>query len=390
MGSPRMSMLEKCREILKTAAIHRMDEPDAYTLFQYGPEIGDRKFREAVAKLLTDGYQAPVDVNDIVATAGATQGLHLLSHILFSPGDIVFVEDPTYFLATEIFQSDANLNVKAVPMDDSGIIPEELEKVIEANKNYKPRELTVRKPYWGILYVLANFQNPRGMCLPPDRCRRVIELARKHNLLVISDDVYNLIYHEKPPVTLFSYDKKSDPDYVGTAISNGSFSKIFGPGMRLGWLEAPQKVRNIILSTGLAASGGSFNHTAAGIMASVIELGLLDNLLKEARPMYREQCHALCSTLKAEVPSLELIQPSGGYFVWIKLPGGLNGKELLDLCKKKYDIAFCPGELTSVDGHFKDYIRLSFSHYDKETLTDSARRLSQAIKDLMQNKLPKL
>lgn len=80
---------------------------------------------------------------------------------------------------------------------------------------------------------------------------------------------------------------RSDPDYVGTAISNGSFSKIFGPGMRLGWLEAPQKVRNIILSTGLAASGGSFNHTAAGIMASVIELGLLDNLLKEARPMYR-------------------------------------------------------------------------------------------------------
>ena len=116
-------------------------------------------------------------------------------------------------------------------MDDSGIIPEELEKVIEANKGHRPRELTERKPYWGVLYVLANYQNPRGMCLPPgmilvvtagldnvvvvvvvvvvvDRCRRVIELARKYNLLVISDDVYNLLYHDKPPVRLFSYDYK--------------------------------------------------------------------------------------------------------------------------------------------------------------------------------------
>ena len=325
--------------------------------------------------------------DDLIATAGATHGLHTISHLLFSPGDIVFVENPTYFIATTVFRSDNDFNVKSgqyfdtevdalgrgfkvvameievamtfwctthcapnncfslrmsrtlavkskwcafpyitptlyntcccvyyvtVPLDDSGIIPEELEKVIVANKDYRPRELTKKKPYWGMLYVLANFQNPRGMCLPPgmhpflpsplpsfspyflplpsppssssspflplplslsspppplppffpssssspflplplslsppppplsffpsssspflplplslvlrmdtyahcftctclDRCKRVIELARKYNLLVVSDDVYNLIYHDKPPPRLFSYDNK--------------------------------------------------------------------------------------------------------------------------------------------------------------------------------------
>lgn len=80
---------------------------------------------------------------------------------------------------------------------------------------------------------------------------------------------------------------RSDTDYSGNAISNSSFSKIFGPGMRLGWMEAPAKVRDVILSSGLCASGGGFNHTASGLMTSVIELGLLQKLLKEARPIYR-------------------------------------------------------------------------------------------------------
>ena len=181
---------------------------------------------------------------DVIATAGATQGLHLLSHLLFSPGDIVFVENPTFFLANTIFESDAGLrliggklvhnslmlleSIFLVPLDERGLIPEELEKLIEANKHHRPRELSEKKPFWAMLYSLATFQNPCGMCLPPgqsthypttsetvakanffvvDRCRRVIKIARKHNILVVTDDVYNLICH-KPPPRLFSFDTK--------------------------------------------------------------------------------------------------------------------------------------------------------------------------------------
>ena len=88
---------------------------------------------------------------------------------------------------------------------------------------------------------------------------------------------------------------RTDPDYSGNAVSNASFSKIFGPGMRLGWMEAPAKVRNTILSSGLCNSGGGFNHTASGIMTSVLELRMIDKLLEEARPMYKV-CKIICST----------------------------------------------------------------------------------------------
>ena len=80
---------------------------------------------------------------------------------------------------------------------------------------------------------------------------------------------------------------RTDPDYSGNAVSNGSFSKIFGPGLRLGWMEAPAKVRDIVLSSGLCTSGGGFNHTVSGIMTSVIEMGLMKKLLEEVRPVYK-------------------------------------------------------------------------------------------------------
>jgi DNA-binding transcriptional MocR family regulator len=94
-------------------------------------------------------------------------------------------------------------------------------------------------------------------------------------------------------VCLFVCFNRDDPDYCGSAVSNASFSKIFGPGMRLGWMEVPTKVRDIILSSGLCNSGGAFNHTASGIMSSVIQLGLLEKMLAEARPIYQVRCYTI-------------------------------------------------------------------------------------------------
>lgn len=377
MGAPGVETLSKCTEILKKATIHRMDEPNAHQLFQYGPESGDRQFLETLASFLTEEYQSPVQADDMIVTAGATQALNVLTHLLFSNGDLVFMEDPTYFLSIRMLESEHGMKYASVPVDDEGIVPSELEKVLQAHQDYRPRELTERKPFWAMLYLIPVYHNPTGVCLSPDRCREVIKLARKYNLLVLCDDVYNLLHFpdKTAPQRLFTYDDKSDPEYQGNVVSNGTFSKIFGPGIRLGWMELPDRVKDIIITSGMARSGGGFNHTMSGVMTSVISLGLLTNLLKESRKDYQAQCEALCGVLKKKLPTASFKEPSGGYFLWVKLPDGIQAPELLKRCEADAQLTFVTGHVTSPTGKFIDHVRLSFSYYDKDVLAVGAERL---------------
>ncbi|CAI7997374.1 Aromatic-amino-acid aminotransferase 1 [Geodia barretti] len=309
MGTPPETLLRRSNEYMKKAALHRLEKPDAPCLFQYGPEAGDLRFRQELSHFLSQEYMDPVQVDDIIVTAGATQGLAMLANLLFSPGDLVFVEDPTYFIGLQALRQDCGLHCVPVPMDENGIIPEELEQYLKERSSIKPREIGGRKPFWSMLYLIPTFHNPTGVCLSATRCRRVVQIARKYNLLVVCDDVYNLLAFSQDEESalqrkrLFAYDDPGDPDYSGNVVSNASFSKLFGPGLRLGWLEAPLCVRNVILSSGLAFSGGGLNHFTSGLMTSIISEGLLQKHLTEARAMYKVQCEAVCSVLQEKLPS---------------------------------------------------------------------------------------
>jgi DNA-binding transcriptional MocR family regulator len=327
----------------------------------------------------------PVRVDDLVVTGGASQGLMMLATLLFSPGDVVFVEDPTYFIALQALQQDCGLKCVPTPMDEEGIIPEELERCVKARLSDRGREVGGNRPFWSMVYLIPTFHNPTGVCLSPDRCRRIVEIARKYNLLVVCDDVYNLLAFSQDEESthkrkrLFAYDDPSDPNFTGNVVSNATFSKVFGPGLRLGWLEAPPSVRRTILNSGLVFSGGSLNHLTSGLMTSVISQGLLQEHLKEARLKYKEQCEAVCSVLQEKLPSATFTAPEGGYFLWMKLPQPLKAADVVSRCEQDLKITFFPGDLASLTGQFDDYVRICFSYYEADVLRPAASKLADLI-----------
>jgi DNA-binding transcriptional MocR family regulator len=288
------------------------------------------------------------------------------------------------------------LRLKPVPVfqDCNGIDPDALEEAIKANlstrSNWKP---TASKPYWAMLYLIPQFHNPTGVCLSSERSQRIIQIARRYNLLVICDDVYNLLYFPShyssgcPPQRLFAYDKKDDSDYAGNVISNGSFSKIFAPGVRCGWMEVPQVVKSIFKYSLLFESGGAINHAMCGLLTNLMEQDKLTRPIEEARLIHEERCKAVVDVFHTRLPFIELQPPTGGYFIWFKLPHNINNNEFIEKCLNEKKIALFSGKVFNVDPDNTEndhFIRMTFSYYDKDELVKAAHLIADAMIELQQ------
>ncbi|KAH3718241.1 hypothetical protein DPMN_061041 [Dreissena polymorpha] len=178
-----------------------------------------------------------------MVTAGATQGLHLVATVMFNKDTPVFMEDPTYFLAVNIIREDFGMNIKPVPTDSEGIDTEKLELMLV---QHKPASMAGQKtPFWSMVYTIPTFNNPKGYCMSPERFKTLIRLARKHDVLLFTEDIYNILHYDNSPVCpprLMLYDDRTDEDFQGHVLSNCSFSKILAPGLRLGWIEASPRI----------------------------------------------------------------------------------------------------------------------------------------------------
>ncbi|XP_065885077.1 uncharacterized protein [Dysidea avara] len=349
----------------------------------YGPENGNEHFRQVLADFLSRQYQSQVLADELYVTAGSTFGLSLLGDVLFEAGDVVYIEDPTYFLVFSVLET-CKLSTKCVSTDEEGIIPSALEEaIVQHNATHATRPLTETKPYRGMIYLIPTFHNPTGKCLSPERCKQIIATARRHNLLIVCDDVYNLLYFtDKPPTRLYSYDIKTDPNYVGSVVSNCSFSKAFSPAVRLGWIEAPYKILKLVASSGIAVGSGCFNHMMSGFMASVISQGHLDDVIKEYRTLNELQSRAISDVFEKEMPKeVHFSQPMGGYYVWVTLPEGMNAQDVMDECFRKFKISFRPGNKFSASGNFKNCFRICFAFYNVDTLRFAAKKIISVIQN---------
>ncbi|KAI8518583.1 hypothetical protein Bbelb_046000 [Branchiostoma belcheri] len=302
IGAPAYTILRQCAGIMRTS-----EEKEGF-LFQYGPRNGDIAYRKELASFLTRHYRYPVDSSSLVVTAGATQGLFMLASLLFNRGDVVFVEDPTYFIGFQILKTDLGLKTISVPMDEEGINVDMLDGLLEEHKKSPTVCVTEDRPFWTMLYLIPTFHNPTGRCLSQRRCRQLVQVARKHHILVVCDDVYNTLCYEKdsqgnfvtPPPALISFDQETDPGFHGNVVSNGSFSKILSPGLRLGWIQAPKKIRSLIMNSSYCDSGGAFNNYTSGIIASALQLGLVEQNLGKIQEIYAglfENCLRVCFAL---------------------------------------------------------------------------------------------
>ena len=357
VGQPDFDILPL--EIVRRAAAERLAAGDT-TLLNYGYEQGDGYFRLALADFLTRGYAMPVDADSLLVTAGASQTLDMLCTLYTQPGDVILVEEPTYFIALRIF-ADHRLRVVGVPTDAHGLRMDALE---DAVVEHRP----------ALVYVIPSFQNPTGATLPEDRRRQLADLSRRHGFTVVADEVYQLLgYTETPPAPMAAYLDR------GNIVSVGSFSKILAPGLRLGWLQAPPAVIERLVNGGLIFSGGSLNHFTSNIVRVALERGWQDEYLAELHALYRTRIDVLDAALRVELGErVRYTKPTGGYFFWLRLPEGVDAAALRSRAQA-LNVDFRPGINFSGNDGLHNYLRLSFAFYDAARLEEGARRLGQVL-----------
>jgi len=346
---------------LRKAAENRLGGKDT-SFLAYGAEQGDGFFRLALAKFLSTHYGLQVKFDDLFITGGASQGLDLICTLFSRPGDTIFVEEPSYFLALRIF-ADHGLNVVSLPMDDQGIIIADLE-----------RKLAQKTPVF--LYTIPTFHNPSSVTLAADRRSRLVELSRKHGFLIVADEVYHLLaYTAAPPPPLAGWIES------GSILSLGSFSKIMAPGLRLGWIQGAGRLLQRFTGCGLLDSGGGLNPFTSGVMRSVIELGLLETQLAHLKSVYSQRKQALVNALKDQLPaSVRFVDPDGGFFIWLEFAETVDTHQLLTAAFEQ-NVGFLPGTKFSGQNGLKNYARLSFSYYDVPQLAEGVKRLAGVIRE---------
>lgn len=210
-----------------------------------------------------------------------------------------------------------------------------------------------------------------------------MKIARENSIVVVCDDVYNLLNYTSnfPPHRLFYYDNKNDSNYQGgNVISNGSFSKILSPAIRVGWLECPPRIFNIIKSSGIMKSGGAVNHYVSGIIASLLNLKIEDEYLDLLIEIYKKRIKIVCDTLDRYLPRCcSFKRPEGGYFVWIKLHQECHANKFVEWCQENCKVTAIPGERFSVIGESKNFLRLSIAFHHEKILEKATKDLCQGL-----------
>lgn len=358
VGQPADAILPL--DLLRQAAEHRFTHGDP-ALLQYGPEEGDGYFNRALADFLSVEYGEAVLPEGLFITNGISQALDLVCTLLTKPGDLILVEEPTYFLVFRIFQNHG-LRVLSIPVDEEGLDLEVL-------------ETTVKRERPALLYTIPTFQNPTSYTLSPARRAAVVALSRQYNFWVVADEVYHMLHYTQLPPLSFGH-------YVdqGPVLSLGTFSKILAPGLRLGWIQATPAMVEQFVDSGIVRSGGGLNPLASGVVRSALELGSQARYLAWLRDLYRERVALLDQALRTYLPPwVEYTTPKGGYFFWLKLPEGLDSQALLPKAEM-HQVGFRPGNKFSTTGTLANYLRLSFAYYDSAQLVEGAERLGKVIR----------
>ncbi|KAI9205791.1 pyridoxal phosphate-dependent transferase [Polychytrium aggregatum] len=401
-GAPSPALLQTASAIFQEATARKLSKPDAGLAFQYGPKLGDSEFRSELARFLANEYGSPVEANHLAVTSGASQSFSNLITMFTTSATRILIEDPTYFLALRVLQDHGfqERDFVSVPVESGGIslqILEERLKELSSSVDQQAFAGQPAKKFPFLLFTIPDYSNPTGQSMPLDKRIRLIELARKYDVLIICDDVYPLLGYpgaepNPPRLIALEHQVRSETDF-GNVISNCSFSKIFAPGARLGWVEASPAIIKRHETFWVLYSGGSPNHLTSGIMTEIIQTGKLKTYIAQLRETYSHNAEVTYETLRlhGEGLGMRIEKPKGGFFIWIEFPSHVNTHALYQQLKQKEAagtsntrVSFAPGLIfTTVQGRYLNCLRLSIAHYDAEELREGARRLCRAVKELL-------
>ena len=343
---------------------HDLVEKEGQKLLQYATTEGRPTLREKIAKRMTEKYGTPVDMNDILITTGSQQCLDFAGKLFLDPGDVVLCESPSYLGALNAFNAYQPV-FKEVPTDGEGIIPEELDKILATTPKCK------------FIYVIPDFQNPTGICWSLERRKKFIEVINKYDLPVFEDNPYGeLRYRGESFPTLKSMDTKGLVSFLGT------FSKIFCPGLRLGWIAGPHTIVEKFVMIKQSADLHTSNFDQ-GVADAYMDTYDLDAHVKEIVELYGHRRDLILKTMEEEFPEgVEFTRPDGGLFLWVTVPEGVSARKVFDKCIEQ-KVAAVIGDAFYPNDKTDRSLRVNYSCMPDDKIVEGVKRMARAIKECM-------
>ncbi|KAK7931101.1 aminotransferase [Apiospora marii] len=436
-GKPAPSLLpvEELAQTMQSI----LSRPDAATdALEYGDPVGPPALRDQLAQWLTGLYGTPNAMDEICITSGASQGLAVVLQVLSDPlyTQRVWVVTPCFHLGCKTFE-DAGLagKLRAVPETSAGIDLDHLERELqqfESESSVGPALGTPQPPprtakpvdparrfYRHLIYLVPTFSNPSGRTVPLVQRQRLVALARRFDALVISDDIYDHLPY--PPAVQVDNNTKADPatatailprfidiertmggssssseHSLGHTLSIGSFSKMIGPGVRTGWISASPGLTKALAGVGASQAGGCPSQLGAALVAEFMAQGHLARHVRHTllsayarrRGLMTAAVRELLGPLGARVAEDEDGGGrAGGFFVWLRLPAGLDGARVAARCAASAALAVLPGAAFEVPsdrrGELGPYLRLCFAWEAEGNIRPGVRRLAAVVRAML-------
>jgi DNA-binding transcriptional MocR family regulator len=334
------------------------------TALQYGSGQGDPALRELICEVMAlEGISASPD--DVVVTVGSQQALDLVTRVFIDPGDVILAEAPSYVGALGTFSA-YQADVVHVDMDDDGLIPAALRTAIA--------DVAASGRRAKFLYTVPNFHNPAGVSLAESRRDEIVAIAHEAGLLILEDNPYGLLGFDSGPTRALRARTDDGVIYLG------SFSKTFAPGLRVGWALAPHAVREKLVLAAEAAvlCPPTFNQF---VVAEYLQTQPWQEQISLFRKLYQERRDAMLDALTAMFPpECRWTHPTGGFYVWVTLPDGVDAKVMLSRAVQNR-VAYVPGSAFYADGTGTSHARLSYCYPDPDRIRVGVRRLSAVLEE---------
>lgn len=346
---------------MKHAAVAVLDEAGAEAL-QYSTTEGFMPLRKQIALRMENKLNVHVNHDNIQIISGSQQGLDLSGKLFIDEGDVILCESPTYLAAISAFKAYGPRFIE-VPTDDHGMIVEELEKIIKSTPKIK------------VIYVIPDFQNPTGRTWSLERREKFMALINYYEIPVIEDNPYGELRFEGEILPVLK-----SMDTKGLVIFFSTFSKIFCPGLRIGWIVADEKIleKYTLLKQGTDLHTSSISQRE---ISKYMELYDLDENVEKIKKVYKARRDIMLKTIAEEFPAdVRYTHPQGGLFLWVELPLHIKAAKLLVKCLGN-KVVFVPGDSFFPNGGVENTLRLNYSNMPEERIVEGIKRLAKAIKE---------
>ncbi len=334
--------------------------------FQYGPTPGFPPLLNNLKEYLRSKGM-PVDTNKLMITAGSMQAISIISKVFVDPGDIVITEMPCFIGAIAAFKAQL-ADIKAVPLDADGMLIDELDKVFKSSKK-KPK----------LIYLSPYYHNPAGIIYSKERKKELLDYLKDKDIVLLEDDPYSELYFDEKDKELLVPMKNFQPEQIPICYT-GTFSKILGPGMRLGWLLCPLDiyVKAEVAKQSMDACSSTFTQVIAN---EYLKQGMLYPYVARVRKIYHRRMETTDEALRKYMPEgVTWVKPGGGFYIWLQLPENMDATEVLKKSLPKR-VLFVVGKTFDPAGIKNNNIRLAFSYPPEDQLEKGIKIIAEAVKE---------